>query len=256
MVAYSYRPFDDRFTIFDKNLIWRTREEVMKDIPINNFSIVFEKQSSSFQPVGVFLSKNIIDCHLTGGQSYIGNLYSLDDNNEKKSNINPEIISRIEKIVGKTTPENIFDYIYAVLHSPKYRDKFKEFLRIDFPRVPYPNNKKEFERLAKLGSKLRGLHLMTDPECEKLIIKYSVAGGNFVEKVKYENGNVYINNSQYFEDVPKIAWDFYIGGYQPAQKYLKDRKGRQLNNDEIEQYQKIIKVLFETDKLMKEVDIK
>jgi predicted helicase len=140
------------------------------------------------------------------------------------------------------------------LHSPKYRETYKEFLKINFPRVPYPTDKKEFDRLVKLGTKLRGLHLMTDTECENLITTYPESGSDIVEKIKYENGNVYINDIQHFGNVPGISWNFYIGGYQPAQKYIKDRKGKKLTNEEIEQYQRIIKVLFQTEEIMRQID--
>ncbi len=254
IIRYSYRPFDDRFTIFDKNLIWRIRENVMKDVSMNDFSIVFEKSSSSYQPVGIYLSKNIIDCHLTGGQSYIGNLYSIGENNKKRLNLNPKIVNKIEEIVSRNLPEDIFDYIYANLHSPTYRDKYKEFLRIDFPRVPYPKDKNQFQALVAFGKELRLLHLLESPKINKFITIYPEDGSNVIEKVEYKNGKVFVNAKQYFGNVPEIAWNFYVGGYQPAQKWLKDREDRTLTNEDIEHYQKMIVALTETDKIMKEID--
>jgi predicted helicase len=141
-----------------------------------------------------------------------------------------------------------------VLHSPSYRFKYKELLKIDFPRVPYPNNKGTFWKLVELGSQLRHLHLLESPKVEQYITKYPVSGSNEVDKIKYTDSRVYINETQYFEGVPEIAWNFYIGGYQPAQKWLKDRKGRTLSFDDILHYQKIIVALVETDRLMKEID--
>ena len=120
--------------------------------------------------------------------------------------------------------------------------------------MPYPKDKKEFNGLVKLGAELRGLHLMEDNRLNKFITTYPEAGNNEVDKVEYKDGKVYINEKQYFGKVPEIAWNFYIGGYQPAQKWLKDRKGRKLTNGEIEHYQKIIIALLETDKLMKKID--
>ena len=127
-------------------------------------------------------------------------------------------------------------------------------MKIDFPRVPYPEGKEKFWNLVKIGEKLRGLHLMIDKSISDFITTYAVLGNNLVDKISYKDGNVYINKDQYFGNVPEIAWNFYIGGYQPAQKYLKDRKGRILTSDEIEHYQKIIKVLVETDKIMRGID--
>lgn len=151
-------------------------------------------------------------------------------------------------------PIDILDYIYAVLHSPTYREKYKEFLKIDFPRVPYPKDKEIFWQLVNLGSQIRQIHLLESPTVEKYITQYPIDGDNVVTKPKYQDGKVYINDTQYFNNVPQTAWEFYIGGYQPAQKWLKDRKDRKLEFDDILHYQKIIVALSETDRLMKEID--
>ena len=159
-------------------------------------------------------------------------------------------------------PIDLLDYIYAVLHSPNYREKYKEFLKIDFPRIPYPESKETFWQLVKLGEQLRELHLLESPILENYITEYPIDGNNKVEKIKFELlsptedfGKVYINETQYFENIPEIAWNFYIGGYQPAQKWLKDRKDKNLEFDDILHYQKIIVALTQTDKLMKEIDL-
>jgi very-short-patch-repair endonuclease len=162
-------------------------------------------------------------------------------------------------------PIDILDYIYAVLHSPTYREKYKEFLKIDFPRVPYPKDKDTFWQLVKLGGEIRQIHLLESPTVEKYITQYPEDGSNTVTSPKYFpipknettgalQGNVYINETQYFANVPLSAWNFYIGGYQPAQKWLKDRKERKLEFDDILHYQKIIVALNETDRLMREID--
>jgi len=183
-------------------------------------------------------------------------------------------------------PTDILDYIYAVLHSPSYREKYKEFLKIDFPRVPYPKDLSTFNKLTNLGSQLRQIHLLESEVVENYITQYPVDGSNVVEKPLFVisneervrnltdtneisrqeprndekgntlavTGNVYINDTQYFANVPQVAWEFYIGGYQPAQKWLKDRKGRALGFEDILHYQKIIVALTETDRLMKEID--
>ncbi|MBZ9787590.1 hypothetical protein LB456_08995 [Psychroflexus sp. CAK57W] len=163
------------------------------------------------------------------------------------------------------SPLDILDYIYAVLHSPTYREKYKEFLKIDFPRVPYPKNQETFWQLVKLGGEIRQIHLLESPKVEQYITQYPINGNNEVTRKITKSspgyvpdnetqGKVWINDEQYFDNVPLIAWEFYIGGYQPAQKWLKDRKGRQLEFDDILHYQKIIVALSETDRLMKEID--
>lgn len=178
------------------------------------------------------------------------------------------------------TPENLLDYIYAVLHSPNYREKYKEFLKIDFPRIPLPENTEQFWKFVEKGCELRKLHLMESPDLDKPITSYPVSGSNVVEKVAFKCGTgvppvsspcskecgtgvppvgasfgkVFINTTQYFDNVPEISWNFYIGGYQPAQKWLKDRKSRTLSYDDIIHYQKIIVALKKTKEIMKDIE--
>lgn len=141
--------------------------------------------------------------------------------------------SQTDGVVLKNfTPIDILDYIYAVLHSPSYREKYKEFLKIDFPRVPYPTID-TFWQLVELGSQLRQIHLLESPLVTDFITSYPIDGDNIVDKPNYKGGKVYINKEQYFDNVLEVAWNFYIGGYQPAQKWLKDRKGRELGFEDI-----------------------
>ena len=186
-------------------------------------------------------------------------LYVYPPQEERRANFNQEIVTKIEQNIGKKVkPEKLFDYIYAVLHSPKYRKEYEEFLKIDFPRIPYPTDSTEFERFAKYGQRLRELHLLE--KVPKFKTTFPVADGNEVENVHYSppvegagGGQVFINKTQYFGNVPASVWNFYIGGYQPAQKWLKDRKGRTLTFDEIQHYQKIVAVLNETMKTQEEI---
>jgi len=259
IVSLAYRPFDTRYTYFDNNLVWRTRTDVMQHfLTHNNIGLVFMRQATDDTNYNhIIVSKDMVDNRFMyngKGITLEVPLYLDINQKEKIPNLNKEIWDKINKIVGETTPENVLDYIYAFLHSPRYRGKYNEFLKIDFPRVPYPEDKKEFNRLTKLGAELRGLHLMEDSRLNKFITTYPEAGNNEVDRVEYKDGSVYINEKQYFGKVPEAAWNFYIGGYQPAQKWLKDRKGRKLTNDEIEHYQKIIIVLMETDRIMKQID--
>jgi predicted helicase len=155
---------------------------------------------------------------------------------------------------GRTPDEvAIFDYIYGVLHCPAYRETYREFLKIDFPRVPYPPSPEVFWDVSAKGTALRKLHLMEEAAIGETPYKFTGAGDSVVGKVEYDGGVVRINKTQGFEGVPEIAWNFHIGGYQPAQKWLKDRKGRALSFDDIRHYQKIIKILSETDRIMKTI---
>jgi len=120
--------------------------------------------------------------------------------------------------------------------------------------VPYPKDKKTFWKLVELGAEIRQLHLLESTDIDKYITEYPIDGDNTVGKPVYKEGKVYINDTQYFDGVPQVAWEFYIGGYQPAQKWLKDRKDRKLEFEDILHYQRIIVALTETDRLMREID--
>lgn len=186
--------------------------------------------------------------------------------NSKHPNFNNEIIQKFadglklkftdEKTDEKDTfaPIDVLDYIYAVLHSPKYRETYKEFLKIDFPKIPYPKDKSKFWKLVALGAQIREIHLLESDKLNTLTIGYPVSGDNIVTKLSYTDDKVFINDTQYFDKVPEVAWNFYIGGYQPAQKWLKDRKGKELSFDDIKHYQKIINALYLTSNLMQEID--
>lgn len=252
---YSYRPFDIRFINYDLSKVVRHRYSVMQHMLKSNIALCTSRQQSTTDFQHVLVVNGLCDmCTIslqTRETTYCFPLY-IYTNDDKTPNLNPQIIREIESVVGEaTTPESIFDYIYGVLHSPSYREKYREFLKIDFPRVPYPENKEKFEYYRKYGKQLRKLHLMIDgPQSE---VMFPVAGDCMVEKIVYDKERVYINKTQYFDNVPQVAWNFYIGGYQPAQKYLKDRKGRVLSVDEVKHYEKIIIVLCETDRIMHEI---
>jgi hypothetical protein len=256
----SYRPFDIRFIYYHDDFIERSRKELMSNlIKGNNIGFITVNRSPEYTPVSYYFLTNYI--HSNGfirsdsvSIDTIFPLYLYLDNGEKITNLNHRIIDEIEKILPGVTPEDILDYIYAFLYSPKYREKYKEFLKIDFPRVPYPKDRDTFEKLVKFGRELRELHLLESPKLTRFITTFPLSGTDVIEKPDYKNGDVFINEEQYFGNVPELAWNFYIGGYQPAQKWLKDRKSRKLTNSELEHYQKIIVALVETDRLMKEID--
>ncbi|MHB8278576.1 MAG: type ISP restriction/modification enzyme, partial [Candidatus Humimicrobiaceae bacterium] len=252
----QYRPFDYRWIYYDHSLVSRSAYKVMSHIvEKENIAIVASRQFGGGSHFICFITKIISEISSQPFAPYtIFPLYLYSRDNLRTYNVKKEIINGIEKIVGNVSPEDIFDYIYAVLHSPNYREKYKEFLKIDFPRIPYPEDEKSFKKLATLGTELRLLHLLESPKLSKFITTYPYDGSNIVEKTDYKNGNVYINEEQYFGNVPEVAWNFYIGGYQPAQKWLKDRKGRTLDNSDLEHYQKVIIALTGTDRLMQEID--
>ncbi len=311
--SINYRPFDVRKTYFtgkSKGFMSYPRNEVMKHLLKPNYTLIFERQATIGNFTNIFIGNSIVESHILGtmfskGISAPLYLYpdstaqqSMEQTAERKPNLNSEIANQIAKGMKckyepatasitasyrdtegtSITPIDILDYIYAVLHSPAYREKYKEFLKIDFPRVPYPKKAKTFWKLVKLGGEIRQLHLLESPTVENYITQYPMHGDNKVTKVRFQPptlsetqipknspplegcpqggvaGRVYINDTQYFANVPETAWSFYIGGYQPAQKWLKDRKDRTLEFDDILHYQKMIVALSETDRLMKEID--
>ena len=190
---------------------------------------------------------------------------SLLGDEPRSPNLKPEIIATIAECLGLKfvhekeednntfAPIDVLDYIYAVLHSPAYRERYKEFLKSDFPRVPYPQDVDLFRALVELGGQLRGLHLLETVSTRQQG-GYPIAGNNTIEKITYQNNKVYINSTQYFDNVSEIAWNFYIGGYQPAQKWLKDRKEQVLSFEDIQHYQRIIVALSKTAELMTQID--
>lgn len=252
-----YRPFDYQWIYYDPSVISRPGIKVFKHFNSRNNIGLLLKRQSKHNFSYVYLT-NILAESCVFESAYANNtvfpLYTYVDDGSLAANIKKEIIHEIERFVGDVSPEHILNYIYALLHSSVYREKYKEFLKIDFPRIPYPKEKKSFRLLVGFGEKLRSLHLMEDSDLESLITTYPAPGDNLVEKVEYHGGSVWINDEQYFGNVPKEAWEFFIGGYQPAQKWLKDRKGRILTYEDITHYQKIIKSLFETIEVQKKID--
>ncbi|MBN1930750.1 MAG: N-6 DNA methylase [Desulfobacterales bacterium] len=262
-VKISYRPFDERWTFYtgnSKGFHCMPRGEVMRHlISRKNIGLITVNRSPDKTPVSYYFATRYP--HSNG---YIRSdsvsidtvfpLFYLDRNGAFVPNIKEEFIYELKIIINDVTPENIFDYIYAILHSPGYRARYREFLKTEFPRVPYPKNENVFKQLIVLGSELRLLHLFESPKLQQFITSYPIAGSDGVDQVAYKNGDVFINENQFFGNVPECAWNFFIGGYQPAQKWLKDRKGRTLDNSDIEHYQKIIVALSETGRIMKEID--
>lgn len=183
-------------------------------------------------------------------------LFSDHESGEKKPNIKPELFEELKtKYKKEITPEEIFYYIYAILYSNTYRTKYAEFLRIDFPRIPFTSNYKLFIILGKLGKQLADLHLLKSDGLNKPISKFLGKGDNKVtQRPKYEDEKVFINGSQYFNHVKEEVWSYQIGGYQVCDKWLKDRKDRELSLDEIETYCKIVTALSKTIDLQKEID--
>ena len=261
----AYRPFDNRSILYTgqtKGIVGYPRYNIMRHLLHDNLAINTIRINRDYL-FAIFVTNTITDKTLLSSKDDVNvfPLYLYPKESEvnlgetRKPNLDEKIWSKIDKNVKlKTTPEQVFDYIYGVLHTPSYREKYKEFLKIDFPRIPYPENNGEFERIVAIGNKLRKLHLME--EIPPQTTSFDIEGDNIVTEVRFETEKVYINKTQYFANVPELAWNFYIGGYQPAQKWLKDRKNRTLTYDDISHYRKIIAILIETHKLMQKLNEK
>ena len=276
---YNYRPFDDRYIYYDVQKIERPRETTMHHMKKPNTAILTCRQLAGNEWLHVSVADGIVDdCRVsskTKERGYVFPLYLYTENmgeEERIVNFNKDLYEKIAKglnylpcyddniLINPTSdyngvlyPKALFDYIYAVLHSPSYRKRYKEFLKIDFPRIPYPTDWKKYHDLVGKGEELQLLHLMEDLP-SKTGITFPVAGTLQVDCYRWQDNRVYINSEQYFEGVPESAWNFFIGGYQPAQKWLKDRKGLTLSFDDIKHYGRIIYVLQQTERIMLEID--
>ena len=257
---YSYRPFDIRWINYDVKQITRARANVMNNLKKPNIALCLIKVNSSSDGLfKVLMSAGLTDKTILSSKDNANvfplYFYTKEFGEEKKNpNLKKEEWQKFNDAVGKeTTPEEILAYIYAVLHSLSYRERYKEFLKVDFPRIPLPKTAKEFNRLTAIGQQLIDLHLMNNAQSWKCTTTFPEVGSQQVDFQKWKDGQVWINDKQYFGNVPESVWEFYIGGYQPAQKWLKDRKGRTLSFDEIKHYLHIIHALEETERLMKEI---
>lgn len=280
-----YRPFDPRQCIFDELVIDRPRREFKDHVAgKNNLCLGLGRQGIAVNdPVWslVGVSAFVMDANYfrRGGVNVFPlYLYPVEDGSKgrrglphlatmmlfepegeykaRRPNFAPEFLKEIEKKVGRQTPEKIFNYIYAILHSPTYRTRYADFLKIDFPRIPLTSDKQLFAALVKLGSELSALHLMESPELNRTSVAFPVAGNNEVEKgfPKFKDDRVYINKTQYFDGVPSNVWSFTIGGYQVCEKWLKDRRERTLPHEDLQHYKKIIVALGRTIDLMQKID--
>ena len=288
-----YRPFDTQYIYYDTEKLERPREKVMQHLASgNNIALVTCRQSATNDWTLVGITHRIVDdsyiSNRTKERGYVFPLYRYEGK-KRRPNLNQKIITVIEQklnlpflpeapkqhppdnsvpnslpSVVKNSPANstrdyfvpidLFDYIYAVLHCPAYRETYREFLKIDFPRVPYPTDQEIFWNLVGLGGELRRLHLLEDPAFEQINTDSVFSENVMVEKIQYADEKVYVNRDFCFEDVPNTAWEFYIGGYQPAQKWLKDRKGSTLTAEDLRHYRKIVLALTETARIMGEID--
>ncbi|MDJ0520074.1 MAG: N-6 DNA methylase, partial [Trichodesmium sp. MO_231.B1] len=275
LTACLYRPFDKRFCYHHQNIVEYPRNEVMINLKSDNIALLSCRQQTELGFSHIFCSNIITErCAVSlksRESTYVFPLYIYPDTEngqtnlfvEKKANLSSNFLTAIQKKLGYIpTPENIFYYAYAIFHSPTYRQRYAEFLQIDFPHLPLTSNNQLFEQLTTKGEALVNLHLLKNlplfQQEEKTTLDYVGDGKNLVKEIRYDSTNekIWINKNCYFTGVSQKVWEFKIGSYQVLDKWLKDRKkaNPELSDEEINHYQKIIVALRETRKIMTEID--
>ncbi len=269
LLKYEFRPFDTRWILYDPSLVERDRRKVMKNlIAGENLALVCVKQNKGAW-LHTLITNNIGCCDYVTNHSFFFPLYTVNSGSEgiqktfagknikknSKINFKLDFIEFIEKKYERKdiTPEDILAYIYAILHSEKYMKKYKEFLKLGFPRIPFVDDYNKFQKLSVAGKELIKLHLMKR-KVPKNYVKFEVHGEMKVDKIKFDNGKVYINSTQHFDGITKNVWEFKIGSYQVLDKWLKERNGRKLTSNEVEHFIKTVKVLDETLHIMVKID--
>ncbi|MBE0662067.1 MAG: N-6 DNA methylase [Bacteroidales bacterium] len=279
IIKINYRPFDMRFVVFSDSLVDRTRREVMQHMTSENLAIISTRLNRQISIGYFFITDGLIDVHLLDNAQdsiSVAPLYIYEipekkrtsiqsmmlfepapeyDKTGRKPNIAPKVFESLERSYGhKPSPERIMYYCYAVMYSNAYREKYAEFLKIDFPRIPFTGNSDLFTQLAGLGEELSQLHLLKSKALNKPVARYWGQGEDVIEKTVYkaDTGRVYINANKYFEGIIPEMWNYHIGGYQVLEKYLKDRKGRQMSDPAT--YCKIATSIAETIKIQRAID--
>jgi Type ISP C-terminal specificity domain len=240
----TYRPFDDRWTIWDRNVAVHRRLRVSNHLLIDNLALIVAKNwgaigSDTYDGASITAKPTELNYFRRGGE-YIFPIYMRSQGASSAASERVEsLASDFRTFVDSRyehhyTAEEMLGYIYAVLHAPAYCMRYVEFLRVDFPRIPFPEEADNFESLSELGWELVEAHLLRNVPRIGLA-KYPSKGDHAVETARYvpEGEAVWINKTQFFAPVPQAVWDFHIGGYQVLDKYLKSRKGRKLSLDEI-----------------------
>ncbi len=273
IVPLLYRPFDVRFTYYtgrSRGFLCMPRSEVMSHMATGkNIALITSRltKGESFRHAQVtrHITEVICMSPKTSNNGFVFPLYLWPDGDrrdlltahepsERRPNLNPELVAALVNAHGREpSPEEIFHYVYAVLYAPTYREKYAEFLRLDFPRIPFTSDPELFKKIAELGERLVELHLLRSPELDPPLARFQGEGDGKVivsgkKGIRYdaEQERVYINQGQYFAPVPPEVWEYPIGGYQVCHKWLKDRKDRTLTLDDIRTYCRITTALSKT----------
>jgi predicted helicase len=285
IVPIHYRPFDWRYCFHNGSVMDRPRSQIMRNMRAGkNLALITTRQTkpTDFRHILVTrsVSEVIILSPQTSTDGYVfpayrysneeDDLLSRRTSNQRdvgESNLTPAFTACLTNVLGVTlvessssgrqvSSEEVLFYFYALLHSESLRQRYSEFLKRDFPRLPLTENLELFRALARLGGELTALHLLESPKLAQPITEFIGSRNSEVEKVSYSKNTVWIDKAQTigFKGVREGVWNFHIGGYQVCEKWLKDRKNRKLSKEDISHYQKVVVALSETIRLMKEVD--
>ncbi|MFO7980325.1 MAG: type ISP restriction/modification enzyme [Candidatus Aminicenantes bacterium] len=269
ILPVTYRPFDIRYIFWHDSVVWRTVKKVMRHMIKEYIGIICNRQIKTKEINQFWLSNLIVDLHIletAHASAYFFPLYIYPDKEKRdifsqsqsgrESNIPQSLLHKLSNAYGKKPePEDILYYIYGIFYSPSYREKYAEFLRIDFPRVPFTSDYSLFKEMGKFGKELSDLHLLKSPALDPPVAKYQGKGENDrIEKMEYreKEKRLYINKDKYFEGVDPKVWHYHIGGYQVLYKYLKDRKGREIND--APRYCRIVTALSKTIEIQEKID--
>jgi hypothetical protein len=270
IIPILYRPLDRRWIFYSDTVVERTRREVMRHMMADNLALCVGRAG---HVVGLEKPWNLAfcsDCMADLNLFYRGGnmvfplylypeevLYNGGDKYERELNIEPRVLESLRAAYrGRFQPEDILFYIYAVLYSDTYRLKYAEFLKSDFPRIPFCADYRLFKKMAGLGAELVGLHLMKFDTTNRPTAKFEGKADNLVGKVLYDEAKklVYINTTQRFGPIDKEVWEYQVGGYQVMSKWLNDRKNRRLSVEDIKHYCKAAGAIGETIRVQRKID--
>lgn len=267
VLEIAFRPFDKRFIFYSDIAVSRPRKRVMHNmINHENLGLVTGRSTGRQDITHYYITNSITEMKL--GESSKGSsifplyIYPEEKNlfESRKINLNEDIWEKLKAISedqehGKPNEVDTFDYIYGYLYKHSFRKTYAQFLKSDFPYIPWPKNSDEFWNISKSGSFLRKLHLMDPAVIQNTKNSYIGTGDNKIEYARLDSGKVWINDNQYFDNVDELIWSYIICGYQPAQKWLTDRKNRHLSNEDIKHYQSILNIVSETNRVVKNDEV-
>lgn len=262
IITYDHRPFSTKKIYYDKNFLSRSRSEVMDNfLEKENLGLIVPRQMKTNSTwYHCFISNIISDESFLagGGDNGAGTVFPLYlyKNDEKIENITSDFCQFIEALYGQTvSAEQILAYIYAILYSPNYRKKYAEYLKIDFPKIPFVSDFQRFQKLAVLGSELIDIHLFKQKPVSNLSVKHSISQMAKVEQIKYQDEKIFVGQGNYISGIPLQVFDFQIGGYKVLDKWLKDRKGEILKKADFDRYLEIVQILDFTILQMEKIDL-